>query len=152
MRGTAANAVAEAPDEWSKLPRPIVVDSGACDSVMPADWAPNYAAKESPGQGVMSYIAANGEAVPNQGQKVLNICTSEGAYNQMKFQLAPVSMALCSVSGLCSGGNRVVFEKDWGYIENLKTKHRTWLEQKEGLYVLDADIAPTNEPGFARPA
>ena len=25
-------------------------------------------------------MAANGESVPNQGEKVLNICTQEGAY------------------------------------------------------------------------
>ena len=149
----ATNAVTEeAPDEWTKLPRPIVVDSGACDSVMPADWAANYPAKSSGREGVTSYLAANGETVPNQGETILNICTQEGAYNKMKFQFAPVNQALCSVSGRFRGRSRVVFEEGYGYIENLTTGHCTWLEQKEGLYVLETDIAPSNEPGFARQA
>ena len=74
------------------------------------------------------------------------------SYAQMKFQLAPVTQALCSVSGLCKGGNRVVFEDGSGYILNLKTKHKPWLEERNGLYVLEPDIAPVNEPGFGRPA
>ena len=119
---------------------------------MPAEWAPNYAVQESGREGSTSYVAANGETVPNQGQKVLNLCTKDGDYEQMKFQLAPVNQALCSVSGLCKAGNRVVFEDGWGYIQNKKTKHQTWLEERDGLYILEPDIAPTNEPGFGRPA
>ena len=76
----------------------------------------------------------------------------DGAYEQLQFQLAPVDQALCSVSGLCKAGNRVVFEDGYGYIEDKKTKHITWLEERDGLYVLDPDVAPTNEPGFTRPA
>ena len=90
--------------------------------------------------------------MPNQGEKILNVCTQEGVYDKMKFQLAPVNQALCSVSGICKGGNRVVFEDGYGYIENLTTAHVTWLEQREGLYVLETDLAPCAEPGFARQA
>ena len=151
-RVVAANAVAEVPDEWSRLPKPIIIDSGACDSVMPPDWAPNYEAQSSGREGVTLYVAASGELIPNEGQKILNLCTPSGEYAQLQFQLAPVHQALCSVSGLCKAGNRVVFEDGHGYIQNVKTKKKTWLEERDGLYVLDPHVAPTNEPGFARQA
>ena len=90
--------------------------------------------------------------MPNFGEKTLSIVTAEGQHNKMKFQLAPVSQALCSVSGLRSGGNRVVFEAGHGHNENLQTGERIWLEHRGGLCVLETDIAPHNDPGFARPA
>ena len=152
MRVKELNSVGASHNVWTKLPTPIIADSGACDSVMPAEWADNYPAERSGREGVTSYVAANGEKVPNLGEKTLNVCTSEGQYSRMKFQLAPVNQALCSVSGLCNGGNRVVFEADHGYIENLQTGSITWLECRDGLYVLETDIAPHNDPDFVRPA
>ena len=63
-----------------------------------------------------------------------------------------VTKGLLSVIKSMDAGNRVVFEGGYGFIENKKTKHKKWLEAKEGLYVIDPDVAPTDEPGFARQA
>ena len=120
--------------------------------MMPSDWAPNYAIQESGREGTATYVTTDGQMVPNDGQKVLNLCTKDGDYEQMKFQLAPVTQALCSVSGLCKAGNRVVFEDGYGYVENKRTRHKTWLEERDGLYILEPDVAPVNEPGFGRQA
>ena len=82
----------------------------------------------------------------------MNLCTPQSDYEQMQLQLAPATQALCPASGLCKVGSRVVLEDGYGYIQNKKTKHQTWLEERDGLYILEPDIAPTNEPGFGRPA
>ena len=109
---------------------------------MPADWAPNYPVKSN-GRDDVTYTTANGETVPNQGEKILNIVTQEGKRGKLKFQLAPVNQALCSVSGICAANNRVVFEEGYGFIQNKSTGEKTWLRNERGIYVLDADIAPS---------
>ena len=62
------NSVVGSPDVWTRLPKPIIVASGACDSVMPPDWAPNYDALSSGKEGKVTYTAADGEHVPNVGK------------------------------------------------------------------------------------
>ncbi len=99
-----------------------------------------------------SYVVASGDMVPNQGKQVPNLCTPQGDYEQLQFQLAPVAQVMCSVSGLCKACNSVIFEDGYGYIEDKRTKYRTWLKEKEGLYVLDHHVAPSNEQVFSRQA
>ena len=72
--------------------------------------------------------------------------TQEGQWKNLKFQVCGVTMPLASVAKIVDAGHTVVFGPSWGggsYIRNLETKEKTWLTQKDGVFVLDAVAAPT---------
>ena len=63
-------------DEWTAMPRRLVIDSGVADAVAPADWFSSRAAKESEGGRSGAYYAtADGAPVYNEGQKTLWMAT-----------------------------------------------------------------------------
>ena len=74
--------------------------------------------------------------------------TREGAMRDMHFTVCDVSKALGSVSQMCKVGHRVVFNPPWdpqgSYIERIETGECMWLEERNGLYMLDTKVAPTN--------
>ena len=73
--------------------------------------------------------------------------TKEGTMRDMRFTVCDVSKALGSVSQMCRTGHRVVFNPPWcqegSYIEHLDTGETMWLEETNGLYVLNTKVAPT---------
>ena len=70
----------------------------------------------------------------------------EGAMRDMRFTVCDVSKALGSVFQMCRTGHRVVFNPPWcqdgSYIEHLDTGATMWLEENNGLYVLNTKVAP----------
>ena len=148
---------------WIPLPRKLVVDSGAGETVIPKGWLLAHPVKESPGSMANDfYTTADGSKVYNEGQKELLLATPDGkSMRKMTFQFAKVSKALGSVSQMVDHGNRIVFDtdaqgRDISYIENKKTKERIWLQRENGVYVLDMVVAPPssndskNKPVFSR--
>ena len=88
--------------EWVPFPKPLVIDSGAGETVMPASWMQAHPIEASPGQGKDYYIAANGKEIHNEGQRRLLISNLEGHQTrQMTFQVADVKKALGSVNSIC---------------------------------------------------
>ena len=75
--------------------------------------------------------------------------TREGLMRDMKFTVCQVTKALGSVSQMCRTGHRVVFNPPWehegSYIEHLETGDKLWLEERNGLYVLNAKVAPSSK-------
>ena len=75
--------------------------------------------------------------------------TKEGNKRDMRFTVCDVSKALGSVSQMCKIGHRVVFNPPWdhngSYIEHVDTGERMWLEEKGGLYILSAKVAPKHK-------
>ena len=68
----------------------------------------------------------------------------------MKFTACDdVSKALGSVSQMCRSGHRVVFNPSWdhegSYIEHLETGDKLWLEENNGLYMLNTKVAPVDK-------
>ena len=74
----------------------------------------------------------------------------------MRFQMCDVTRPLASVHKIVEAGHTVVFNPSWkggSYIMNLETKEKTWLVQKDGVFVLEAKIAPAqwqHSPSFGR--
>jgi hypothetical protein len=62
----------------------------------------------------------------------------DGENQAMLFQVCDVNKVLASVSRLCAGGCRVVFETGNNYIENMNTGRITPLQERNGVYVLEA--------------
>ena len=59
-------------DQSQELPFPIIIDSGASESVIPEDYVPHIPMEETAlSRSKHAYVAANGEPIYNKGQKVL---------------------------------------------------------------------------------
>ena len=79
---------------------------------------------------------------------MVTMMTKEGVKRDMKFTACDeVSKALGSVSQMCRSGHRVVFNPPWdpngSYIEHLESGEQLWLEESNGLYMLNTKVAPT---------
>ena len=102
-------------------------------------------------EGGLEYQSATGEPIPNLGEKTLNLVLNDGSKRKMTMQVAAgVKKPLGSVSRICAAGHKVVFDDEGSYIEHKSTGKVTWLEQRDGIYVLEAWIAPP-ETGEAVP-
>ena len=134
-------------DCWESLPYPIIIDSGACASVMPTTWCDHVPLKETPqSQAGEFFRAANGQKIHNHGEKVVSMITKEGAKRNMRLTTCDVSKALGSVSQMCRTGHRVVFNPPWdaagSYIQHIQSGEKMWLDEQNGLYVLNTKVAP----------
>ena len=122
--------------KWEKLE--AVVDSGAAESVAPSSMAPWVPVRPSEGSTRgQCYMSASGAKLPNQGEKKFSMMTPEGNWAEATFQVADVTRPLCSVTKICDKGNRVVFEGNGGYIENLATGVCTTFGRQNNVYVME---------------
>ena len=75
--------------------------------------------------------------------------TREGVVRDMNFTSCEVSKALGSVSQICKAGHRVVFNPPWceegSFIEHAEIGEIMWLNEYNGLYVLNTKVAPTSK-------
>ena len=142
-------------DGWAAMLRPLVIDSGAAEAVMPADWFGAHAAEESDGsRNGAYYTMADGAPAYAECQKTLKMSRPDGGRaGLMAFQLAKVNKAFGSVSNTVANGNKVAFDARGSYIESSWSGGRIWLCEDNGVCVLDMTVAPPDEPsstGFAR--
>ena len=126
------------------MKQPLIVDSGAAETVIPASWFPEHPTVESEGSKAGRwYNTADVTPVYNEGEKVLNMTNLDGSVpRRMKCQVCDVGKALASVSKIVHAGNRVVFDEDASYIEDKKDGSRINLRERAGVFVLDAWVAP----------
>ena len=114
----------------------VMVDSGAGNTVCPKDKissVPTVETEKSRNGG--GFKVANGVRIKNEGEKNVKGITTGGQTLAIKMQVTDVDKVLASVSRLTDAGNRVVFEKEYGYIENKKTGKKIDLERKHNVYV-----------------
>ena len=136
--------------QWEQLPFPIIVDSGACASVILTTWCEHVPLVKIPQAEVGEFFrSASGQKIYNHGQRTISMMTREGSKRDMKFTVCDVSKALGSVSQICRAGHRVVFNPLWDgggpYIQHLEIGERLWLEEHNGLYVLNTKVAPAHK-------
>ena len=136
-RGTKARLVYDESDDegaemvcnmigqsWETLPFSIIIDSGACASVMPTIWCNHVPIQDTPQSKAGDYYrAANGNNIYHEGERIISMMTQEGSFRDMKFTVCDVSKALRSVSQMCKIGHREVFKPPWSpqgsYIEHV---------------------------------
>ena len=142
---------------WAPLPKPLIIDSGAGETVMPVDWLTSHLLTEADGSRANDFCTtADGSKVYNEGQRKLDVCTLDGQQRRsMTFQVARVKKALGSVSQMVKNGNKLVFDQDssgkhMSYIQIKRTNEKIWLRQENGVYVLDLMVAPpqSTDPHF----
>ena len=114
-----------------------VVDSGASAPVAPLTMAPGHETRQSRGsmEG-RSFSDASGGELRNLGEQELNIVTDAGMEAKVLFQLADITRPLMSVSSICDRGNRVLFGRGGGVIQNLTTGQEIPFERRGGIYVI----------------
>ena len=140
--------------EWEYVE--AVLDSGATVTVIPAHVGQGYEIVPSAASkaGVM-YEIANGEEIPNLGEKLMAIVTDDGAWKGLVAQVADVSKMLQSVRSLVKAGHTVVFGdgEDGGshYIYQKVTGECIGVRDDGVNYLMGMHIVPRAEAGFARP-
>ena len=135
---------------WESLPFPIIIDSGACASVMPTSWCNHVPVGEAPqSRAGEFYRAANGNKIHHEGERLVSMMAQEGSMRDMRFTACDVAKALGSVSQMCRTGHKVVFNPPWSeegsYIEQEAIGERMWLQEEGGLYILKTTVAPAHK-------
>jgi len=121
--------------QWEEIE--LAVDSGATESVAPPTLPETIATVEGPAskRGVM-YEVASGHQIPNEGEKKFQALTEEGREKQMTLQVCDVTQGLLSVTKMVAAGNKVVFDNEGSYVENKMSGDRTWLREKNGMFIM----------------
>ena len=126
-----------------------VVDSGAEETVVPPGLFPGQV-EESPMQRAGGrYRAANGSRLPNLGQQVASLKTSEGLNRALRFQLAGVERPLISVAQLARAGHRVEIGAVEGDNLHVPSGQKLRLQRAGGVYLLRMMV---REPGTSNSA
>ena len=117
---------------------PAVVDSGASDHCINRAVAPEVPIRSSPGsRRGQVYSAAGGKGIHNEGEQELPLVTDDGLAAPLVFQVAEVRKPLCSVARLCDRGNRVIFGRGGGVVQNLHNGTCTRFKRQGSIYMLD---------------
>ena len=144
---------------WVPMPKPLVIDSGAAETVLPDTWFQNYPIIEGPEmKAEQSYVCADGTEIQNVGERHLVLSSLDWTQTRkMKFQVTQVHKALGSVSRIIKNNNKIVFDEEEGsYILNKETGEKLWLREDNGVFVLDVLVAPPDwrpgdeQQGFGR--
>ena len=139
-------------DEWEELE--MVVDSGASETVAQEEILPSIEVKEGEARkkGV-KYEVADGTLIPNLGEKTFVAVGENGTLRKMRVQVCDVNKPLLSVRRVTQAGNRVIFEDSGGWIEDIQTGERLWMQEKDGQYLLKLWVRKGGEApatGFRR--
>ena len=142
-------------DEWEYVE--AILDSGASVTVIPPHIGPEYDTmpSEASRAGVV-YEIANGDEIPNLGEKLLPVVTVDGSYRGLRAQVADVGKALQSERSLVRAGHVVVFgggeDGSDNYIVNKFSGEATPVEDDGVNYLMGMYIVPKKEAGFGRQA
>ena len=140
---------------WEKLQ--AILDSGASVTVVPPHVGRDYEVirGEAAIAGVR-YEIADGNEIPNLGEKLMLVVTREGTWRGLKAEVADIARALQSVRSLVKTGHKVVFgDGEHGtehYIQNVMTGEVNAVEDDGQNYFMTYFIAPKGAPAsFAGP-
>ena len=133
MMPASLNAVRA--DGWEEVE--MAADSGASETVIGEDMVATATLKESEGsrRGV-EYKVANGESLPNLGEKRFSAVTGEGINRKIKAQVCSVQQGFLSVKKMVDAGHKVVFASEGSCIEDRSTFERMHLKEKNGMFFL----------------
>ena len=136
------NDVENVPKKFKKAGKDmIIVDSGAGESVCPADWIPLEPVKHTGKVGI-KYKAAGGQTLVNRGEKNVKFSVG-GRVASMNFQaIDELTKPLASVAKIAAKDNTVVMRgpDKSSYIENDVTGMRIPLTIENGVYVMAIDV------------
>ena len=85
------------------------------------------------------------------GEQHLRAVTDEGDGTEVLFQIADVSKPLVSVSAICERGNRVIFGRNGGVVQNLDSGKLIPFQRRNGIYILSLWLEDKDQSDFHRP-
>ena len=126
---------------WDKLS--LVVDSGACDSVVDPRHLLGYCIQETKeSRRGETFITASGDPIPQLGEKVAMVYIEGGALKKIRTQCTTVSKPLLSVKRMIEVGHFVGFCDQGGFLLDLHSGHLEWFREDNGNYMLDTWLVP----------
>ena len=133
LRPVALSSIGE--DGWEEIE--MAVDSGASETVVGEDMVMTASIKESEGSRTgVEYKVANGESIPNLGEKKFVAVSRENVTRNIKAQVCSVQQGLLSVKKMLEVGHRVVFDPTGSYIEDVNTHEKMRLKERNGMFFL----------------
>ena len=147
-QGAAGHISTAGEAQWQEIE--ITVDSGACDTVMPAYMCADIRIDPSdPQQHCSVFEVANGAFILNMGERRCVMMTEgSGVPKHITFQVADVHKPLLSVSRLADNGYQCVLGDKNGHLEDVHTGEKIPLIRRDNLYVMKAWLRASS--GFAR--
>ena len=140
------NAVQEMDGRWERIR--MIMDSGATVTVVPPTVGRLYHVQESPASKAgVEYTVANGDSLPNLGQKMLPLVTAEGTMRGMLAQVANVTDGLQSIRNMYNSGHVVIFDGPESYCLNKFTGEVNEITDNGTNYTMDAWVCPPEELG-----
>ena len=133
-----------------RQPIRAVIDSGAEDTVAPPGVMGTEVRPSAMSAAGLTYRAANGAPIQNFGETTVRFRDASNTKCGMHFQVADVERPLVSVARMADAGNKVVMEKNGGYVEHVATGKRIALLREGNVFVLDMhldDPAPEEDRG-----
>jgi hypothetical protein len=146
QQGPTINTINEADFQgnWERIR--AVMDSGATVPVMSPSTGRHYKGTESEASkaGVM-YACANGDTIPNLGEKSMPVVTKEGTVRGYFSQMADVTTPLQSVRHLYKSGHVVVFDGPDSFMFNKHTGEMNKIEDDGFNYIQELWVIPPDE-------
>ena len=93
----------------------------------------------------MSYRAANGAPIRNEGEKHIKGLTNQWSRINFTMQVADVSKPLGSVYQFTEANNMVVFDKGNSYIVDKRSGKRAPITEENGVFYLDVRVPKNKE-------
>ena len=142
------------PAEWEYME--AILDSGATVTVIPPSVGKDYEiVRGEAAEAGVKYEVANGEEIPNLGEKLMAVVTAEGSMRGLRAQVADVNKPLQAVRSLVRAGHMVVFgageNGDQNYVLNKFTGDCSMVKDDGLNYLMGMYIVTRSEAGFARP-
>ena len=138
-------------EEWFEMD--VIVDSGACETVMPVEAAKHSRIHESPGSKAgQEYEAANGQPMDNVGERRC-LVSAEGADDKrlMHFrEVYKIKKPLRSVTSIAGMGYECLLGKNGGFVLGTRSGDRLPIQRRGDLCILKVWIKDST-PGFGRP-
>ena len=138
-------------DGWIEIE--VTIDSGACDTVMPAAMCGHISMLQTADsrRGV-EYEVANGETIPNLGERhCLLMSENSMVMKKIVFQCADIHKPLLSVSRCADLGYQCILEDNGGMLKDKVTGEEIPIHRRGNLYVMRAWIRQDESSDFVRP-
>ena len=130
--------------KWERLR--TTMDSGPTVTVIPPTAGKWYNLEESPASRAgVEHEVANGDKIPNLGQKLLPVVTDEGSLRGVLAQVADVSGALTSARAMNASGHVVVIDGEDSFVFNKMTGEVNAIEDNGNFYNFDMWICPPED-------
>ena len=137
--------------DWIRISS--VMDSGACAPVAPLGMLSGYPIRENEASRAgKTFSAASGHDIKRFGEQHIRAVTDNGLETEVCFQLAEVECPLVSISSVCDKGNRVIFGKSGGVIQNVATGAEVPFQRRGGVYALGLWVKRPRDQGGAASA